>query len=268
MYICNIKIINMSLTALSMGLGLGSQALQLINSIQQLKASSDIAKNNTRPNYEIPEAVTESLNLSRRNASMTELPGQSTMEARMGSTVSGAVGQGIKGASSQANLLDFIGKQYNTQQEGMQNIGMQAAQQWNNNQVALKNDLNNYGAYQEKQWNLNKYEPYQVAAAKAAALQKAGTEGLVNSVGGIGGIVGQFDINQATNKYYDDQIANQKKIIENMFRNNNNGGQQIVGNIPPDQDPNSDAGFTSINPNYIDWNAIMNGNTPLPSFKR
>jgi hypothetical protein len=91
---------------------------------------------------------------------------------------------------------------------------------------------------------------------------------LVNSVGGIGGIVGQFDINQATNKYYDDQIANQKTIIENMFRNNNNGGQPIVGNTAPVQDPNSDAGFSSINPNYIDWNAIMNGNTPLPSFKR
>lgn len=269
----DIKIINMDLTALSMGLGLGSQALQLINSIQQLKASSDIAKNNTRPNYEIPEAVTESLNLSRRNASMTELPGQSTMEARMGSTVSGAVGQGIKGASSQANLLDFIGKQYNTQQEGMQNIGMQAAQQWSNNQNALKNDLNNYGTYQEKQWNLNKYEPYQVAAAKAAALQKAGTEGLVGSLSGLGGVAGQYAINQSTNKYYDDQIANQKLIIDAIVANmkgggNSGGSQPIVGNIAPVQDPNSDAGFSSINPNYIDWNAIMNSNAPLPSFKR
>lgn len=248
----------MSLTAISMGLGLGSQALQLINSIQQLKASSDIAKNNTRPNYEIPEAVTESLNLSRRNASMTELPGQSTMEARIGSTVSGAVGQGIKGASSQANLLDFIGKQYNTQQEGMQNIGMQAAQQWSNNQNALKNDLNNYGTYQEKQWNINKYEPYQVAAAKAAALQKAGTEGLVNSVGGIGGVLGQFGINQATNKYYDAQIENQKKIIENMIKGGGGGGTTGTQNqVVPVQDPNADAGFSSINPNYMDFKKIF-----------
>jgi hypothetical protein len=252
----NIKTINMSLTALSMGLGLGSQALQLINSIQQLKASSDIAKNNTRPNYEIPEAVTESLNLSRRNASMTELPNQSTMEARMGSTTSGAVGQGLKGADSQANLLDFIGKQFSNQQEGMQNIGMQAAQQWNNNQVALKGDLNNYGAYQEKQWNLNKYEPYQVAAAKAAALQKAGTEGLVNSIGGVGGVLGQFGINQATNKYYDDQIANQKKYIEEMIKRMG-GGNGTQTSVAPVQDPNADAGFSSINPNYMDFKKIF-----------
>ena len=109
----------MGASAISLGLGLGSQALQLINSIQQLKASSDIAKSNTRPTYEIPESVKESLGISKRNAMMTELPNQSTMEARMGATTSGAIGQGIKGADSQANLLDFIGKQYSKEQEGM-----------------------------------------------------------------------------------------------------------------------------------------------------
>ena len=241
------------LTELSMGLGLGSQALQLINSIQQLKASSDIAKSNTRPTYEIPEAVKESLGISRRNAMMTELPAQSTMEARMGSTVSGAVGQGLKGADSQANLLDFIGKQYNTQQQGMQNIGMEAAQQWQNNQTALKGDLNNYGQYQDKQWQLNKYEPYQVAAAKAAALQKAGTEGLVGSMGGMSGILGQMGINKATNKYYDDQIANQKSVIEAWIKSMGGGNQ----GTPVVQDQNADAGYSSVNPNYMNFKKIF-----------
>ena len=203
----------MGASAISLGLGLGSQALQLINSLGQLKASSDIAKANTRPTYEIPEAVKESLNLSKRNASMTELPNQSMMEQRLGSNVSGAVGQGLRVADSQANLLDFVGKQARNQQVGMQNIGMAAAESWKKNQEALKGDLNNYGAYEDKQWQLNKYEPYQVAAAKAAALQKAGQEGLAGSLQGLGGMVGQYGINQYTNKYYDDQIAMQRAIL-------------------------------------------------------
>ena len=207
----------MGASAISLGLGLGSQALQLINSLGELKASKDIAKNSTRPLNEIPEAVTESLNLSRRNAMMTELPNQSTMEARLESTVSGAVGQGLRVADSQANLLDFVGKQTQKQQEGMQNIGMTAAENWQKNQEILKNDLNNYGQWQEKEWLYNKYEPYKEAAAKAAALQKAGTEGLAGSLQGLGGMVGQYGINQSTNKYYDDQIKIQKIILANRF---------------------------------------------------
>lgn len=207
----------MGASAISLGLGLGSQALQLINSLGELKASKDIAKNSTRPLKEIPEAVTESLNLSRRNAMMTELPNQSTMEARLESTVSGAVGQGLRVADSQANLLDFVGKQTQKQQEGMQNIGMTAAENWQKNQEILKNDLNNYGQWQEKEWLYNKYEPYKEAAAKAAALQKAGTEGLAGSLQGLGGMVGQYGINQSTNKYYDDQIKIQKIILANRF---------------------------------------------------
>lgn len=62
-----------------------------------------------------------------------------------------------------------------------------------------------------------------------------------------------------TNKYYDDQIGNQT-IIENWIKNmggGNNGTQPIVGNTAPVQDPNSDAWFTPINPNYMDFKKYL-----------
>lgn len=189
----------------SMIISLAGEGLKLVNHLSQLSASKRIAEDSKRPDAEIPEALKEQLAISRRNAQMRDLAGQSTMEARLGSNTSQAVGQGIRGADSQANLLDFIGGQYKNQQQGMQDIGMAGAQQWQQSQEALKNNLSTYGEEERRLWQLNKFEPYQIAAAKAAALQKAGSEGLSGALGGMGSIIGQGQINSATNKYYDKQ---------------------------------------------------------------
>lgn len=126
-----------------------------------------------RPTYEIPEAVKAALNQSKYLASMRELPGQNVMEARLGENTSRAISQVQNAAANPADLAATIAKIYGAQNQGIQDIGIQAGQNWMNNQNQLNQMLQTYGTYENQAFDYNQNQPYQAAKAAEAALREA-----------------------------------------------------------------------------------------------
>jgi hypothetical protein len=113
------------------------------------------------------------------------------MEGRLGQNTSSAISQVQNLAANPADLAAVIAKIYGNQQTGMQDIGMQAGQNWMNNQGQLTEMLKNFGTYQNQAFDYNQNQPYQAAKAAESALREGAFRNLssagTNIASGISG---------------------------------------------------------------------------------
>lgn len=179
--------------------------LQLAKSYKQSQQAKELEKMG-RPQYEIPEAVQQQVNQARYLASMRELPGQNLMEAKLGQTTAKGIAQMQNAAANPADLASNIARLYGAQNEGIQNIGLKAGQNWLGQQGQLSNALRMMGQYQDKKWDYNQKQPYEEAKAAEAALREASYRNLAAASTGIAS-----GISGAANMQY--QQENLDKIL-------------------------------------------------------
>jgi hypothetical protein len=164
--------------------------IELAKAYSQSKQAKELEKVG-RPQYEIPEAVQQDVNRARYLASMKELPGQNTIEAKMAQNTAKGINQLQNVSANPADLAANVARLYNAQMEGTQNLGIKAAQNWQGNQGQLSNALRMLGQYQQQQWDYNKKQPYEEAKAAEAALREASYRNLAaastNIASGISG---------------------------------------------------------------------------------
>jgi len=165
-------------------------ALNASKAYSQSRQAKELAKTE-RPKYEIPEAVQQQVNQARYLAGMRELPGQNVMEAKLGQNTAKGISQ-LQGASANsADLASNIARLYGAQNEGVQNIGLKAGQNWLGQQGQLSNALRMLGQYQDKKWDYNQKQPYEEAKAAESALREASFRNLAaastNIASGISG---------------------------------------------------------------------------------
>jgi hypothetical protein len=158
--------------------------LQLAKSYKQSQQAKELEKMG-RPQYEIPEAVQQQVNQARYLASMRELPGQNLMEAKLGQSTAKGIAQMQNAAANPADLASNIARLYGAQNEGIQNIGLKAGQNWLGQQGQLSNALRMMGQYQDKKWDYNQRQPYDEAKAAEAALREASYRNLAAASTGI-----------------------------------------------------------------------------------
>jgi hypothetical protein len=179
--------------------------IQLAKSYKQSQQAKELEKMG-RPQYEIPEAVQQQVNQARYLASMRELPGQNLMEAKLGQNTAKGIAQMQNAAANPADLASNIARLYGAQNEGIQNIGLKAGQNWLGQQGQLSNALRMMGQYQDKKWDYNQKQPYEEAKAAEAALREASYRNLAAASTGIAS-----GISGASNMQY--QQENLDKIL-------------------------------------------------------
>lgn len=138
-----------------------------------------------RPTYQIPQAVNEATNNARYLAGMTQLPGQNLMEDRLGRNTSNALADLKEVSNSPSQLGANLAKVYGNQMNAENNLGIQAGQNWMNNQSLLRNQLGALGNAQNYQFDYNQNQPYQAKMAASSALREGAFRNLSAGVGDI-----------------------------------------------------------------------------------
>jgi hypothetical protein len=163
-------------------------ALDLIKAAKQKNQLNQFAKIE-RPKYNIPQGVLDAVNQSKYLASMRELPGQNLMEGRLGQNTAKGIAEMRNVAANPADLASNVAKLYASQNQGLQDIGMKAGQNWLGQQGQLNQALLRLGNYQDKQFEYNQNQPYQAAKGAESALRQASYENLYSGLSDVGGLV-------------------------------------------------------------------------------
>lgn len=154
--------------------------INLVKAAHQNSLANDL--NTKRPYYEIPKAIQEATNSAKYQAGMTQLPGQNIMEDRLGRTTSNALAD-LKNVSNNPSQLGAnIAKVYGNQMNAENNLGIKAAENWQNNQGLLRNQLGQLGRYQDYQFDYNQNQPYQNNMAARSALKEGAFRNLTAGV--------------------------------------------------------------------------------------
>lgn len=160
-----------------------------VGGIQYAKGRK-LAKEAVRPTYEVPSAVNDQLAIAKAQAQNNRLPGQSQAE----SNISGASQTGIRAAKESGNpaaIMAAISAINANQNQAYQGLATKGAEFQQQNIANLQNTLGNYGQYQDRQFDMNKMQPFRDKAAAAAALQGAGMKNMAGGASDGGGIAMQ-----------------------------------------------------------------------------
>jgi hypothetical protein len=153
---------------------LGPAAMQLIQGINQKQQGDAMAANIKDPIYNIPEAQKESLALARTNASSRYMPGQTNLQNRLDQGTANITSDVLRTSrSSQDALAALMG--VNAQNlAGEQEIGFRSAQDFNERQSILRNELAQMAAFQDKKWTNDVLNRFLRDSAAASAMRNAG----------------------------------------------------------------------------------------------
>lgn len=172
---------------LSLLIAAGPAIFQGIQGIKQTREGKEMQKNlGARVNYEIPEEAKKALALAQGLASSREMPGQAGMQAMMDLQAQKAFGNASRAAMSSQDLLGVATNLGEQAQENQLNLGIQAAQNYQQRQQALQQALGTMAGYQEKKTADRQQDWYERAQA-AAAMRGAGME---NTMGALQGLTG------------------------------------------------------------------------------
>ena len=178
-----------------MGISLALQAIPaitgLIQGVKQKKEGEELANSLDRPTFETPDAYKEAVGIQRDMVAPQALAGAGFTEQQIRSTT----GEGIRGlqevAGDPASLLQTALQLYSNQQEQLGGLGAQQSQFMANQKIGqtgrLQDLLKGQAAYEEKEFEINEFQPYLQAAQAAAALKGAGMQ---NIQGGLSAMAG------------------------------------------------------------------------------
>jgi hypothetical protein len=194
---------------------IGGTIYKGIQAGKQKKQADQLREEYKRPTYEIPESVQQALQISK-NLSLSGLPGVDLIEQQiMGQTSAGAraIGDSAQGAAEQLAAITGL---YSQGQQNLGALGVQDAQAQLMNQQNLVEQLNQYGQYEDKKFEINKFQPYLQAMQAAAALQEASmrnTEAVIGDAtslfGGLSAYGGQALQGLGAKKAAEEQKKNQ-----------------------------------------------------------
>jgi len=249
-------------------------AINLAQAISQKKKASDFSKTQ-RPQYEIPQGVLDAVNQSKYLASMRELPGQNLMEGRLGQNTAKGIAEMKNVAANPADLASNVARMYGAQNDAINNIGVQAGQNWLGQQGQLNQALNRLGQYQQQQWDYNKNQPYQNAMAAASALREGAFRNTMaagtNIASGISGGLNMQNQQNMMDAYLNRFAPKENKTIPDITNNNTNnntstGGPVLYNDKPASQGQQVNLTQAVNNPKTILYG--YDGNIPqVPAFK-
>ena len=164
--------------------GLASLAKGIFGASQASKASKALKKMKS-PTYNRPEEYQDLMDLYRQQAGMSQLPGQQAYESRMGAGVAESVSDLQKSASSsataQSSLVDIYGKK----QDAIRDLAVQFAEYKTARQRDLAKGLEQGADYSDKEFEVNKWLPYQTKMNELTGQRQAGAANLWGGIEGM-----------------------------------------------------------------------------------
>lgn len=170
-------------------------ALQGILGLGQLAAG--IGMKVDRPKYEIPAAQQEEMAASRMQQ-FGRMPGVNYANQRIDQNAASSAYRLQKGATNPSQLLSGLaGIQLNSNIASRGLLEAEAGDQIRRDAI-FRRSLGVMAGYQDKKWQLNKFDPYMNKAATKSALIGGGLQNISGGVGGaLSGLVsGQMMQNQ------------------------------------------------------------------------
>lgn len=109
------------------------------------------------PYMGMPAGIEKNLSVAKTMASQTQIPGYAGIKSNLEESTAGSIDQMAKFADSPASILHGIQRLTGNQNEGLQQLGIAGAQNYNTNQRTLMDAYNNYGNWENEQWKQNVY---------------------------------------------------------------------------------------------------------------
>lgn len=154
----------------------------------QGQRAKEIQAGLVRPEYEIPASVEEALFSSKQQAGLTRLPGQDILEAKLASSTASGAKNIKEAADSSSSAIGAIAELYGQEMGARRGLEVDAANFYQQNQGQLRNMLNIHGQYQDKQFDMNEYQPYVESARASSALNEAQIQNLFSGVSDLAGV--------------------------------------------------------------------------------
>lgn len=157
------------------------KGLSGLNQIRKGKAMNPV-----RPEYEIPDAITDNTAMFRARANTQRLPGQSMYENQIESGMAGNLNalqqSGVSGAAlaASANAMNSSSAGSINQ---LANMGMQNQMQ---NQQLLANANQTQAGFEDKAWDYNEKQKFEEEAAARSALLEAGNKQIFGAMDDLG----------------------------------------------------------------------------------
>lgn len=163
------------------GLSMAQSIPNWMAGIKQSRTADKLQSELQRPDFEIPESQKQALQSAKNQASMTRLPGQSAIEGRLDQTTANQLDMiermGVGGATS----LNAASQAFSNQQSKENELGVQAAENYNRNQQMLRSQLDRMSDWEFKKWTWDKQLPYQNKAEAIAALREGSMRNIDNA---------------------------------------------------------------------------------------
>lgn len=159
--------------------------------------------------YHTPEAFNRSLAMSENQYLSPNMLGQSLLEDKLGASTANQVSRINRTAGSGAEALLGLGMAQNNYNNQLNNIAMQSAQQRYADFNGFMNMLGKKGDYQDKEWEINKWTPYQNTLDEKRALETSSRANWQNFGKAIGdaGVTGYMMKNMAGGQGGDESIS-------------------------------------------------------------
>ena len=213
--------------AISGGVGLLQTGLGIGKAAKAKKARRKAQSIFDKNKYEIPESARASLQSAQRQASEVGLAGQDVMEAQLGQSTAQGVSAAQEVGTSSSDVLGMLSQMYGNQQSQQQSIGIQAAQQYQQNQGTLQNSLSNMANLEDQKWKYNVLYPYQQQMGAAGQMEDQGTSMINSGLSTIGNVAGGMAQMGMAQQGLDQQTLGLQKFANPVMQNT----QQPIGTI-------------------------------------
>lgn len=143
-----------------------------------------------RPEYEVPESATEALANAKYVASQTALPGADIFRSALRENMANSIFSLTQAATSPTQILEGVTKMNEQYANQEQQLAMQGAQNYYNNQGELRSELNTMAAREDQKWVANEYNPWLMDMERKQALMEGGISNISGGVTGALNLTG------------------------------------------------------------------------------
>ena len=154
-----------------------------------------------RPTYTIPEAYGRALSVYSNLAS-SQMPGQQYYEDKISESTARTMGNAERGAISSNVFQGAVASAQDKELQAIQGLAKMGAEYKTTQMQNYGQALDQYGALQEKQWEINQFQPWEIKANMASEKKQAGVSNLWGGLNDIGSSIMNF----TGTKYYMDAM--------------------------------------------------------------
>jgi hypothetical protein len=160
--------------------------------IVQAIRGKQMARNNQRPTYEIPQAIAGNQKLAANAYADPRLAGQDIMEDNLRSATATGLDAAKNISTDSGDILDAVSRLYGRESAGVNQLNLAGAQQQQRDLAQLMGANSQLGAYQDLAFDYNKNQPYQDRAGASSALIEAGNQNIYGGLDTLGSLTQSF----------------------------------------------------------------------------